>query len=266
MKNKQDILVSIVMSEYNTPIKWLEESIESILHQTYRNFEFIIINDCSKNDVEEIIKKYNDSRIKVINNEKNIGLANSLNKGISIAKGKYIARMDTDDIAYSNRLEEEIKFLEENNEYFLVASKADIFNEKGIYANTKKSGKIEKKDLMRDVPFVHPSVMYKKEVVLKLGCYPNLTRCEDYALWCNAYLEGYEGYIINKTLLKYRVLEESYKKRTLKTRKDAIKVRYNYCKKNNAKIIGIIGILKIIIAGIIPQRIMYRYHRKKFKN
>ena len=97
--------VSVVMSEYNTKREYLCTAIESILNQTFKDFEFIIVDDCGENNLDEIIEKYNDKRIKIIKNDKNRGLVYSLNHGIKEAKGEYIVRMDTDDIANKKRIE-----------------------------------------------------------------------------------------------------------------------------------------------------------------
>lgn len=263
---EEKILISVVMSEYNTNPEWLDESIKSILNQTYKNFEFLIIDDCSTNNMELFVKRYNDSRIKVLKNETNMGLAKSLNKGIEIAKGKYIARMDTDDISYEGRFKEQLKFLEDNKEFFLVSSRADMFDGKNIYGTTKDTGEVKKEDLINSSMFVHPTVMMRRDIVTKLNGYPLLKRCEDYGLWCNAYLQGYKGYILFNVLLKYRVIKSSYKKRGIKTRGDYIKLIYWYCKKLRVPIWRYFSILKVILAGIIPENIMYLYHKNKFKN
>ena len=107
-------LVSVLMAVYNGE-KYLLEAIESILNQTYTNFEFLIINDGSTDSTEEIILSYSDQRIRYIKNEQNLKLIASLNKGLDLAKGKYIARMDADDISLPDRLEKQVNFLERNS-------------------------------------------------------------------------------------------------------------------------------------------------------
>lgn len=106
--------VSVLMSTYNTPNEWLSESIESILNQTFGDFEFLIVDDCSKTNIEEIQKKYNDPRIKWIKNEVNMGLTKSLNKLLRMAKGKYIARMDSDDISLAERFQVQVQFMDKH--------------------------------------------------------------------------------------------------------------------------------------------------------
>ena len=112
----KDPLISVLMSTYNETHKELEESITSILHQTYSNLEFIIINDNPNNrELEERLKLYMDSRIKIFSNDKNLGLVNSLNKGINLCSGQYIARMDADDISRLSRIQDELMYLQSNS-------------------------------------------------------------------------------------------------------------------------------------------------------
>jgi glycosyltransferase involved in cell wall biosynthesis len=114
-------LVSIIMPVYNGE-KYLREAIDSILHQTYTNFEFLIVNDGSIDKSEEIIQSYTDPRIKYLKNQKNIGLDMTLNNTFMIAKGDYIARMDCDDLSHHMRLEKQVSFLETHIDYDLVGS------------------------------------------------------------------------------------------------------------------------------------------------
>lgn len=130
---KENIEVTVLMSMYNTPLEQLKLAIESILQQTYKDFEFLIINDAASKQCVELVKSYDDNRINLINNEVNLGLEKSLNKGLKLAKGNYIIRMDTDDIAYQNRIEKQIEFIKKHSEYSIVGSKAEYFNEKGVY-------------------------------------------------------------------------------------------------------------------------------------
>ena len=126
-------LISVIMSVYNGE-KYLVQAIDSILNQTYQNFEFIIIDDCSTDNSSHILQEYakKDSRIKIIKKEKNIGIKGfieNLNLGISIAKGKYIARMDADDISLPERFQKQVNFLEKNSDFSLCFSNAKILQE-----------------------------------------------------------------------------------------------------------------------------------------
>ena len=124
MKNPK---VTVLMSVYNGE-KYLQEAIDSILEQTFKDFEFLIINDGSTDKTGEILESYHDLRIKIINNEKNIGLTKSLNKGLKLARGEYIARQDADDISMPERLEKEVEFLETHQDYAVVGAFAKIIN------------------------------------------------------------------------------------------------------------------------------------------
>ncbi len=105
--------ISVVMPVYNTKEEWLREAIESILNQSYKDFEFIIIDDGSDKSIEPIVNSYNDARIVLIRQE-NLGIAKSLNYGFKISKGEYIARMDSDDISLPERFEKQVNFLDKN--------------------------------------------------------------------------------------------------------------------------------------------------------
>jgi glycosyltransferase involved in cell wall biosynthesis len=174
------------MSVYNAEL-YLKEAIESILNQTYKEFEFIIINDGSTDNSLAIIKDYSnhDSRIILINRE-NKGLIYSLNEGISKAKGKYIARMDADDISLPNRFEEQIKFLENNLDIGVVGSDAIVFHkdDKSIWTTYSDSNRT-KAELLFSSPLIHPSVMMRKSIIdkYKLFYKKEYIHAEDLELW-----------------------------------------------------------------------------------
>ena len=263
---KKNIKISVIMSEYNTDVELLEKSIQSILNQTYKNFELIIIDDCGKNDVKKIVKKFNDNRIIVSKNKKNSGLIYSLNKAISLSKGEYIARMDTDDWSLPDRFEKQIKFIEKNPQYDIVSGKAKIYNEDGVTGETKFSGPISRKRLLSGTPIIHPTVMMSKKMLNKIGGYKNYNRCEDYALWINAYYNGYKSYVLDDFLIKYHLSVSDYTKRRLKTRKGL----FNLIKKEYWKLSPTIFdyckiYIKNFVAGILPYKIMNIFHNVKFK-
>lgn len=185
-------LVSVVMGAYNC-MEFVGHAIESILNQTYRNIEFIIIDDCSTDSTFDIIKGYaeRDARVKVVRNETNRGLGYSLNLGMSLAKGKFVARMDADDISKPHRLEEQVKFLNKNPEVACVGTSAERFGDisltgrifKVIHAK-KTIGEI-RVWLLIGTPMFHPSVMFNKSIMEKLGMNydPEFRRAQDYELW-----------------------------------------------------------------------------------
>jgi len=197
-------LITVAMSVYNAE-KYIEETIESILVQTYENFELIIINDGSTDGSLEIINKYKkiDKRIILINRE-NKGLVTSLNECIEKANGEYIVRMDADDICLPSRFEEQLKFMQEN-QLSLCGTWVETFDEKNsINIWTYPEGHTD--ILFRSFfmsSFAHPSVMIKKNVFDTLK-YENKV-AEDYKLWCDILANGYKTGNIQKVLLKYRL-------------------------------------------------------------
>lgn len=124
-------LISVISGNYNTPVKYIKEAIDSVLNQTYTNFEFIIVDDCSTDDSLETIKSYNDPRIKVLSTEKNSGLATALNIALDVCRGEYIARMDLDDVCFPERFEKQIAFMRENPDVILSGTFIRFIDENG---------------------------------------------------------------------------------------------------------------------------------------
>lgn len=221
-------MISIIMACYNEE-KNVSKAIESILGQTFSDFEFIICNDGSTDGTLEILKEYEkkDSRIKIINNEKNLRLSASLNKCIESSKGIYIARMDADDISSPNRLLFQKQFLDENKQYGFCSSNIEIFNEQGVYGKRICIERPEKNDFLRTSPFVHPATMFRKSTLSAVNLYTtdSIGRAEDYELFAKMYAKGIKGYNIQQFLLKYYEGENSWKKRTLKAALQEVHVR-----------------------------------------
>lgn len=181
-------LVSVILPVYNGE-KYLSEAIKSILAQSYKRFELIIIDDGSKDKSPAIIKRFKDSRIKVYT-QTNQGLAKTLNRGIKLAKGTYLARQDQDDFSCFQRLEKQVNYLDINQKCGLVGTWVDIWE--GDNKQTHRSLKHPPKNeplqyfLLFDNPFVHSSVMIRKTALEEVGFYStdkNLQPPEDYELW-----------------------------------------------------------------------------------
>jgi len=203
-------IVSVIMSVYKEPIKWLQESIDSILNQTFHDFEFIIICD-NPSYSEGIAMLYSyaekDHRIVLIENEKNLGLTKSLNKGITVAKGDFIARMDADDISLPERFEKQISYLENHPEIGVCGSIIDYMGDrKGVKYYPEK---YEDMYLFLESPFAHPTVMIRKNVLsMTRGYDEEFEVSQDYALWTELYAKGVKFYNFQSPLLHYRVSEQ----------------------------------------------------------
>jgi len=199
--------ISVIMSNYNTKESYLRESIESILNQTFNDFEFIIIDDNSTSNSIEIIESYKDKRIKILRNDQNLGLASSLNKGIRYSKGNYIARMDADDVSINTRLEKQFNYLENNKDIHILGTKARIFGEKkGIREIIPCTSEYIRTEFLFTVGLTHPSIMMRKEFINKFNLFYNeeFIKSQDYEFWSRCAELG-KLYEYPEVLLNYRV-------------------------------------------------------------
>jgi glycosyltransferase involved in cell wall biosynthesis len=166
--------VSVIMAVYNGE-KYLKEAIESILTQTLRDFELIIVNDCSTDRTPEILKSYDDARIRVLSHIKNKGVATSRNDAIKIARGEFLAIMDADDISYPHRLKAQVAFLESHPEIGLIGSALyDNIDDDGSILYTSilpEDNKEIQETLIRKWCFIHPSIMFRRGIIDKVGGY-----------------------------------------------------------------------------------------------
>lgn len=208
-------LISVIMSTYNEPEKWIRESVESILNQSYINIEFIIVCDNPKNKILiKLLEEYKrkDSRITIILNEKNIGLTKSLNKAIIYSNGEYIARMDSDDIADKERLEKQIIYLNKNKLDLIGAGVKCITENKELIAVLNKLPK-ENNTFKRKIRYnncmPHPTWFGRKDVFSELNGYRNIDYAEDYDFILRALHKGFRLGNINEVLLDYRMRSTS---------------------------------------------------------
>lgn len=210
--NNNSPLVSVVMAVKNGG-NYLNDSVNSILNQTFKNFEFIIIDDGSIDNTLEILKEYSDPRIRIFSQE-NIGLAKSLNRGLALAKGKYIARQDHDDISLPTRLDQQVKFLDVHPKVALVGTGAEIHNESGstgrFHDHPTNSAEL-KFNLIFNNPFVHTSWMFRKDEIMGIGGYTedkNRQPPEDYEL-VSRVAQIYEIANLPDRLVLYREVSQS---------------------------------------------------------
>jgi glycosyltransferase involved in cell wall biosynthesis len=201
------------MSVYNGEA-FLRESIESMLAQTFTNFEFIIINDGSTDKTQEILESYNDSRILLIPQD-NMGLTLSLNKGVDLSRGEYLARMDSDDISHPQRLEQQIKWLKAHPQYCAVASKVSCIDENGKKTSDWASDQstITAEEMRMKLPRInciaHPSIMFRSDVIKTYLYNPLQPHSQDYDLYLRLFSDGLKIGKINDTLLTLRLHSES---------------------------------------------------------
>ncbi len=206
-------VVSVLMPVYNSE-NFLKEAIESILKQTYKRFEFLILDDGSTDQSSKIIEEYCqlDKRIKFFKSDVNQGLVIQLNRGLEIANGMYIARMDSDDIADKYRLEHQLYYLQQNPNIAVVGSSVEIIDDFGKPLSYNRRAEDYRTLYWRSFfsnPLSHPTVMFRKSVLKEVGGYNSKTfPVEDLALWLEM-LKLFEIANINKPLLRYRIHNKS---------------------------------------------------------
>lgn len=205
-EEKKAPLVSIVMSAYNPVPHFFRLAVASVKSQTLKEWELIICDDCSGKNCSEFIKRIaaSDPRIIVIKNRINSGLAVSLNKCISRARGKFIARMDDDDICMPERLEKQVRFLEEHESISWVGCNAGLMDDTGRWGERRMPECPEARDYLSYCPFIHPSVMIRRSVFEKYGGYRKLRRGEDYEFFMRMHSLGLRGYNMQEELFMYR--------------------------------------------------------------
>ena len=225
--------ISLIMSVYNGE-DYLSETLDSVINQSFTDWEFIIINDCSTDKTSEILGKYaiKDNRIKVYDNETNLRLPSSLNKALSLANGKYIARMDADDICLPNRLEKQYDFMESRPDIDLSSCRFMTLKN-GAYSSGGCGGKGDAESikalLLVTNPILHPGIIAKAEVIKELGYDKNFTCTEDMELWTRFVLAGKKVEILSEYLMIYRLHDKQITETTLdKQRNEIVKVQKNY--------------------------------------
>ena len=263
-------LISVIMGVYNCKdFSLLKKSIESIVNQTFEDWELIICDDGSDNGTYQKLLDVAvvDSRIKIIGYKENKGLAHALNECIKYSKGKYIARQDDDDISLPNRLEKELSFITSNSQYDIVGTNAKVYNESGDWGSYIVPKYPDVNDFLWNSPFIHPTVIMKKEKLLAVSGYREAkeTRiCEDYDLFMRMYAKGYKGANLQEFLYKYRIENGRTKKRPMKYRVDEMIVRYKNYKNLNLGIKAYPYIIKPVILGLITQSLFKMIKKKVY--
>ena len=220
-------LISVIMSSYNSE-ETIEKSILSILKQDYKNIEFLIVDDCSKDSSLSIMKRLreDDKRIKIIENKKNIGLTKSLNKLLKISNGKYIARQDSDDVSLPHRLTTQINFIKKTNSE-IITSRA-IIKDTGVKI-PKYSYLLPNKMVMKyKNPFIHGTLVIKKSVIENIGGYDErFYYAQDYKLFHDLMKSGYKFKNLKKILYHSNTINN------ISSNKKDLQSYYAYCVKSN---------------------------------
>ncbi len=231
-----EIPVTVLLPVYNCE-RYLAQAIRTVLNQSFKDFELLIINDGSTDSSEAIIGSFGDPRIRYLKNETNQGLVNTLNRGLAAAAGKYIARMDGDDLMNENRLRLQLDFLLENPSFALVASTVELINEAGDFTGYWEQDKnnLTPGAIHRNLPkyncIGHPTIMARSEILKKFSYLASQKLAEDYDLWLRMAAEGYQIAKLNQPLVQHRILGNSFtrtRKYNFLTRIGFVQVRFFY--------------------------------------
>ena len=196
--------VSVLMPVYKTNEKYLREAIESILSQTFEDYEFLILDDCPEDSREKIVKSYKDNRIKYYKNEKNLGITPSRNKLIDMAKGEYLAVFDHNDVSLPERFQKQVQYLDEHQDVGVVSSNVKRLVRDRVSINPIDDYNI-KMALIRMCAICHPASMIRKSVLINnnIRYEEHFSPAEDYALWCRL-IPFTNFYNIPEVLFHYR--------------------------------------------------------------
>ncbi len=276
MKQQTVPEISVIMGTYNQQNKeYLEQAIRSVLCQTYGNFEFIIFDDGSDPEVGAQLERYagEDGRIRLLRGPENHGLAYSLNACIDLARGKYLARMDDDDICDPDRLRVQLGFMEDHPEVSFVGCNAKLIDDEGVWGVRKMPEEPVQRDFLRFSPYIHPTVMIRRSVFETQSPYlssQETLRCEDYELFMRLLKAGFHGHNLQETLFCYREDRISYRKRRFRYRLDEAKLRYrNFREMGCLFPAGWLYVLRPIVAAVMPSGLIYQakklYHRQDIR-
>lgn len=259
--------ISVIMGIYNCS-KTLNEAVECILNQTYTNWELIMCDDGSSDDTYSKAKKIKETypeKIKLIKNEKNMGLNFTLNHCLEHASGEYIARMDADDLCSADRFEKEVSFLDNNPDFAIVSTDMEYFDESGTWGRCDSIEFPKNEDFIAGTPFCHAPCMVRKEAYDAVEGYSvdkKLLRVEDYHLWIKIYAKGFKGANLKEPLYMMRDDRNATSRRKFKYRLNEAYVKYLAINMLNLPKRNYIYMLRPIIVGMLPT-FLYEYLHKK---
>lgn len=259
--------ISVIMGIYNCA-DTLSESIDSILAQTYDHWELIMCDDASTDRTYELAKSYADKypdKMKVVRNETNMRLAGTLNHCLKHVTGKYVARMDGDDISVPDRFEKQLEFLENNPQWQVVGTGMLSFDEKGVRGVRLAEPQPEPHNIVKRNPFCHATIMMRSNAYKALEGYRvnrQTRRMEDLDLWIRFFEKGYRGYNLQEPLYMVREDSQAFKRRKLTYSIDTANLVFQACRKLQLPLNSYIYVLKPIIAGLTPKYVMNLYHKR----
>ena len=262
--------ISIISGIYNCA-DTLPAAIESILAQTVTDWEWILCDDASGDSTYSVAKEYADKypgKFVLLRNDKNMGLNYTLNRCLEHATGKYIARMDGDDICSAVRFAEELRCLEENPDIAIVSTDMEFFDETGTWGRISHPEFPENRDFLAGSPFCHAPCMVRRTAYEAVGGYSvdrKLLRVEDYHLWIKMYAQGFKGQNLPKALYKMRDDRRAYSRRKFRYRLNEAYVRLLAVKELKLPRYTAVFALRPILVGLLPRKLYDILHKRSLR-
>ena len=261
--------ISVLMGIYNCA-STLEEAVSCIRAQSYTDWELIMCDDGSADNTLAAAQQMaaQDTRIKVLCNDHNMGLAATLNRCLGEAKGKYVARMDGDDVCPCDRFQSELDFLQGHPEYALVSGWMECYDAQGVYGTIRYKELPAYEDFIYGSQFCHAASMMRRDVLLELGGYrttADAERVEDYDLWVRLYAAGYKGYNLQQVVYSMRDDRNAFHRRRFKYRINESKISYRVYKDCHLPLGKFCYTLLPICKGFVPRWLYSILHRKRVR-
>lgn len=264
-------LISIIMGIYNCA-STLPDAIGSILCQTVSDWELIMCEDGSSDDTYLVADKFRreyPDKIILLKNERNMGLNATLNRCLEFAKGKYIARMDGDDVCAPDRFYEEVRVLESEQDIAIVSTDMDFFDESGTWGKIQHPEYPTSRDFLRGTPYCHAPCMVRKEAFDQVGGYSvdrKLLRVEDYHLWLKMHRAGFRGKNIHRILYSMRDDRNAYSRRKFRYRLNESYVKCLVVRYLHLPIWGYLFALRPILVGLMPTFLYDLMHKRRLSS
>lgn len=258
-------MVSIIMGIYNCE-QTIAETIDSIEKQTYKDWELIMCDDGSIDHTYEIAQEYarKNEKIKLLKNNKNVGLAQTLNNCLNHCIGDYIMRHDGDDLMVRDRIEKQVEYMINHQDCDVCGSGAYLFDESGVWGTRQPEKFPSKESMVLGAQFIHPTVIIKHEKLLEVNGYSDneitRQRLEDYDLWLKFFEKEYNLHNIQEPLIYFREDKDSYTRKSRKFRVAETKARLDACKRLNIPFYKRILAFKPLIVMLVPKKSLRRYH------
>ena len=266
----QEIKISVIMGIYNCE-DTLGDAVRSILDQTVKEWELIMCDDGSGDSTYETalsISKEYPEKITLLKNQENKGLNYTLNRCLEFVRGKYIARMDGDDLCSPDRFEKELEAFEKHPEMSIVSTVMEHFDENGTWGISAHPQYVTKNDFLYGTPFCHAPCMVKKEAMERVGGYSEskwLLRVEDYHLWVKMYAAGYRGMNIQEPLYQMRDDRNALQRRKFKYRLNEAYVKLVAVKELGLPVWNCLYALRPIVVGLLPNQLYGILHKRNLK-